>query len=248
MLIVLPPSETKSTGGTGAPLNFEALSFPSLNEIRAGIAADLIELCLGEESEAMAALKLGPKLAEEIHANATLMSSPTAPAIERYTGVLYDALDAPSLSSSARSQLAVGSALFGVVSAEDMIPHYRLSAGSKLPARTGDDVPTMRKRWGKSITQALQERRDEEKLLVDLRSGAYANLGKVPGSISMTVLTEEGKVVSHFNKHYKGVFARIVTSAERSAESIVEVIDIARAGGLDIELDADGNLVYTVRT
>ena len=65
----------------------------------------------------MAALKLGPKLADEVDANAALFTSPTAPALDRYTGVLFDALDAGSLSPAARARLAVGSALFGVVGA-----------------------------------------------------------------------------------------------------------------------------------
>ncbi len=63
------------------------------------------------------------------------------PAIERYTGVLYDALDIGSLRGSAatraRTRLAVGSALFGLVRADDPVPAYRLSASSKLPAQPG---------------------------------------------------------------------------------------------------------------
>ena len=40
------------------------------------------------------ALKLGPKQAAEVDRNRAIRRSPTMPALERYTGVLYDALDA----------------------------------------------------------------------------------------------------------------------------------------------------------
>ena len=59
------------------------------------------------------------------------------PAIDRYTGVLFDALDAPSLDADAREfareTVVVHSALFGLVGALDEIPAYRLSHDSRLP-------------------------------------------------------------------------------------------------------------------
>ena len=61
------------------------------------------------------------------------MLASTTPAILRYTGVLYDALSAGTLPNEALQRLAIGSALFGVVRAGDLIPHYRLSGDTKLP-------------------------------------------------------------------------------------------------------------------
>ena len=107
MLILLPPSEAKSTGGSGAPLDLSSLSWPELADVRRTIADDLVALSADRDA-AMAALKLGPKLANEVDANAALFTSPTAPALDRYTGVLFDALDAGSLSPAARARLAVG--------------------------------------------------------------------------------------------------------------------------------------------
>lgn len=253
MLILLPPSETKASGGDGGPLDFAGLSWPSLNPVREAIAADLVALSSDREA-AMAALKLGPKLAAEVDANAELLSSPTMPALDRYTGVLYDALDAPSLPASARGRLAVGSALFGVVGGLDMIPRYRLSGGSKLPRRDAsgsgagaegskltEPAPTMRARWGAAITDALAD----EPFVVDLRSGAYQQLGKVPGAVTVRV-EKDGKVVSHFNKHYKGELARVLASAPVSAASAADVVDIARAAGLHISPTSATELTLVV--
>ena len=247
MLILLPPSETKSTGGSGAPLDLSSLSWPELADVRRSIADDLVALSADRDA-AMAALKLGPKLADEVDANAALFTSPTAPALDRYTGVLFDALDAGSLSPAARARLAVGSALFGVVGAEDLIPKYRLSGGSKIPLHDGPSAgaaPTMRARWGKSITRALTE--GDHGLIVDLRSGTYMNLGKVPGAITATVLTTDGKVVSHFNKHHKGLLARALADAagtsSRDIGSLDDAVDVARDAGLDARAGDDGIFV-----
>lgn len=242
MLVVLPPSETKAQGGSNSELDFSALSFTSLTPIRRQIAADLVGLSANAEL-AMETLKLGPRLADEVTANAALLSSPTMPALERYTGVLYDALSPADLPAEGRARLAIGSALFGVIGGEDLIPHYRLSGTVKLPYADQPDTPapTMKRRWGTAITEALEQ----VDFLIDLRSGTYANLGKVKNATTMTVLTADNKVVSHFNKHYKGLFARTIALSDDAPSTPSEAVDIARAAGHDVTLD-DGTLIFRV--
>lgn len=231
MLIVLPPSETKSTGGDHPPLNLAELSFPELNPIREDIAEDLVALT---GPEALTALGISEKLAGEVDLNNQLWEQPTAPALTRYTGVLYDALRPEDLSTEQSSSIAIGSALFGVVGAHDFIPHYRLSGGSKLPRRGGDSpVPTMKKRWGSAITEVLA---DYPGLVVDLRSGTYQNLGKLQDATTLRVETPDGKVVSHFNKHYKGVLTREVCLSGETAETPEEFYDLTRELGFETQL------------
>jgi peroxide stress protein YaaA len=92
----------------------------------------------------------------EIDRNAALLSASTLPAISRYSGVLYDALDVGSLRGAAvaraRARLAVGSALFGLLRADDPVPACRLSATSKLP-----DRPTLAARWRPRLEPVLAE-------------------------------------------------------------------------------------------
>ncbi len=232
MLIVLPPSETKAPGGSGPALDLEGLSFPTLTPVRSALIDELSGL---EVTDAMAVLGISEKLRPEAEANRELRTSPTMPALHRYTGVLFDALSAPTLPELAWDRLAVGSALFGVVRAGDLIPRYRLSGGTKLDERT------MRSRWGRLITDALAE----EDFVVDLRSGAYQQLGRVPGAVTVRV-EKDGKVVSHFNKHYKGELARVLASAPVSAASAADVVDIARAAGLDISPTSATELTLVV--
>ena len=114
MLVVFPPSETTAPGGAGAPLDLGKLGFPGLNPAREEIARDLVALCGQRPDEALDVLGISGRKADEVALTAELFDSPTAPALERYTGVLFDALDQESLPESAKGRLAVGSALFGL--------------------------------------------------------------------------------------------------------------------------------------
>lgn len=245
MLIVLPPSETKAQGGDGSPLDFDQLQFPTLNNVRRLVAEDLAAL---EVDEALRVLKISEAKAVEAKLNNELFTSPTMPALLRYTGVLFDALDANSIPRQAWEHMAIGSALFGVIGATDLIPHYRLSGGTKLPYAHGNQgdkpvVPTMKKRWGKTITEALTEVCESGELLIDLRSGTYQQLGPVPAAVTVRVesIQPDGtrKVVSHFNKFYKGKLARelaLATAPGSIPESLDDVADIARLAGFEVEL------------
>ena len=242
MLIVLPPSETKSFGGDHPPLDWDSLSFPELNSVRKQIAADLVAL-----DDPFTVLGISDKLAAEVEANQQLLTSPTAPAILRYTGVLYDALAAGTLPNEALQRLAIGSALFGVVRAGDLIPHYRLSGGTKLPTRSSSTTPTLKSRWGGLITEVLSSADD---LVVDLRSGTYQQLGRLKTAITVRVesVQPDGsrKVVSHFNKHYKGELARVLALSEQDPISIDEVAAIARAAGMTVEITSPTALTLVV--
>ena len=242
MLIVLPPSETKSFGGDHPPLDWDSLSFPELNSVRKQIAADLVAL-----DDPFAVLGISDKLAAEAEANQELLTSPTTPAILRYTGVLYDALSAGTLPNEALQRLAIGSALFGVVRAGDLIPHYRLSGGTKLPTRSSSTTPTLKSRWGGLITEVLSSADD---LVVDLRSGTYQQLGRLKTAITVRVesVQPDGtrKVVSHFNKHYKGELARVLALSEQDPISIDEVAAIARAAGMTVEITSPTALTLVV--
>lgn len=242
MLIVLPPSETKSFGGDHPPLDWDLLSFPELNPVREQIAADLVAL-----DDPFTVLGISDKLAAEVEANQQLLTSPTTPAILRYTGVLYDALSADTLPNEALQRLAIGSALFGVVRAGDLIPHYRLSGGTKLPTRSSSTTPTLKSRWGGLITEVLSSADD---LVVDLRSGTYQQLGRLKTAITVRVesVQPDGsrKVVSHFNKHYKGELARVLALSEQDPTSIDEVAAIARAAGMTVEITSPAALTLVV--
>lgn len=244
MLVLLPPSETKSDGGDGPPLDLGELSMPQLTVTREVLVQALVELAADGEASHRA-LGLGATQADEVERNAKLWVSPTRPALERYTGVLFDALDAASFTRAARDKayrrLAVGSALFGAVRAADPIPAYRLSGGSKLPG-----FGTLASLWRPELSDALLAEADGD-LVVDLRSGVYQQLGPVPGAVTATVLTEKSdgtrKVVSHFNKHHKGLLARALVLTRAEPSDVHGVARVASKAGLRVEVASASELV-----
>ena len=243
VLILLPPSETKSDGGSGAPLDLDRLALPSLLPLRRKLADALVELSADVDAS-IAALGLGPTQVDEIERNARLWTSPTAPALERYTGVLYDALDARSFTRAGRARaharLWIGSALFGAVRASDPIPSYRLSGGSTIP-----HFGTLRSHWKPELSDAILA--EDEGIVVDLRSGTYQQLGPVPGAITATVLTEKPdgsrSVVSHFNKHHKGLLARALTATTAEPRDVKAVARVASKAGLRVEVASSTELI-----
>jgi cytoplasmic iron level regulating protein YaaA (DUF328/UPF0246 family) len=238
VLVLLPPSETKATGGRGVPLDLAALGHPELTSVRRTLLDALVALS-ADVDRSVVALGLGPKQSHEVARNAHLLSSPTMPALLRYTGVLYDALDVRTLTPRARARLSVASALFGLLRATDPVPAYRLSAGSALPGLGG-----LRTLWRPVLTPALAA---VDELVVDLRSGAYAALGPAPGAVTATVLTERADgsrtVVSHLNKSHKGRLARALVSSRAEPSDAAGVARVAARAGLRVELTGEHGLV-----
>lgn len=241
MLVVLPPSETKATGGRGAPLDLDALSFPALNPVRRELVDAVVDLA-DDVPGSREALGISERQDDEIERNASLWTAPTAPALRRYTGVLYDALDARSLTTAARRRIAVCSTLFGLVMGTDPIPAYRLSSSSALPGRGG-----LRTVWRPALGPVLAGL-DEH--VVDLRSGGYAALAPVPGATTLDVVSEadDGSrtTVSHANKSYKGHAARLLASTRRRPKDTKGVLAVLADAGLRVERADDTSLLLVV--
>ncbi len=242
MLILLPPSETKLAGGTGAPLDLSALGFPELNPVR----LELLDACAALADDLPAArVALGVAAAKdaEIGWNAVLRTSGTMAALDRYTGVLYDNLAARTLTkvqrARAEQRLLLTSSLFGQLRATDPIPSYRLSAGSKLPGRA-----TLASGWRPVLSPALAGLDD---LVLDLRSGAYATFAPLPSAISVSVLSENGSgdrsVVSHFSKATKGLLARALCISRAELTTVSAVVRATRTAGFRVERTGDRALV-----
>lgn len=192
-------------------------------------------------------LKLSARQRGAIDDNAALCTAPTMPAIDRYTGVLFDALDAGSLDESARTWLGahalIQTAPLGPVSALDPIPTYRLAAGTSLPG-----LAPLRRLWAEPTRAALHAVRG---LVVDLRSEAYAALGPIPGGVASTylrVVTEgpdgTARALNHFNKKAKGELTRLLASDRPSLASPDDLVAwgesvgiVLRAGARDGETE-----------
>jgi cytoplasmic iron level regulating protein YaaA (DUF328/UPF0246 family) len=243
VLVLLPPSETKAFGGDRPPLALDGLSYPELTPARRKLVDELAALS-GDAPTGLAALGLSERQSGELARNADLWSAPTLPALARYTGVLYAALDAGSLRLAQRDRLAVASALFGLLAADDPIPAYRLSATATLPG-----LGSVRSVWRPVLAPVLAELAG---LVIDLRSGSYAALGPVPGAVTVDVVSDDGhgsrRTVSHHNKSHKGLLARLLATAPREVSDTAGVARIARRGGLRVHRTGEHELELIVGT
>ena len=211
VLILLPPSEGKTTPGSGRPLAWRSLAFPELTSTRKRLCA-----------------AVDPHLAKT-HA---------APAIEIYSGVLYAALDAASLTATQRArldeQVLISSALFGLLRPGDRIPSYSLPAAGKVRG-----LGSLTMLWREQITEILVS---APRPILDLRSGAYQAFGTVPHDTSVVgrvLLERNGKrsVVSHHNKATKGRAVRALITTRSRHRTIDDIAATLEAAGMTCELN-----------
>ena len=235
MLILLPPSETKRPGGVGVSIDKACIIWAALDPTRDILISELGELCKAPDLAAKA-LKLGKKSQADIEANLALMTSGTMPALERYTGVVFDAIGYDSLSPQglkrAEQQLFIQSALFGLLPAMEQIPYYRFSAGTKL---AGINLASL---W-QDAHQAVWPRLSGP--ILDMRSKAYVALNPIPEGIASfyvdVVDSDQGRALNHFNKKAKGSFVR--AALENGLDSIDDVPRIAKLAGLSAKIQSD---------
>ena len=191
MLILLPPSEGKNKPAGRKSINLAGLVFPKeLNEVRSRMLSQV------------------------------LAKAPTAPAIEVYSGVLYQALDCGSLSSSAKlrgeKSVLIISAIFGVLHPQDQIPYY------KAKIKSSDWKPAL-----KPLLDGLGA-----DLIIDCRSATYAGVWQPEPTKTVAIRVfkrEQGKlsVITHLSKKYRGELTRLILKSRKSPKTPIELLVIA---------------------
>ena len=251
MRILLPPSETKRLGGGNSSLSLEGLSSPELTPARTSVIQATKRLA-GRRAEAQRVLKISDKQVHRLDENKHILTSPTMPAIERYTGVLYDALDVQTCAADARAwideHVSIQSALFGLVVATDEIPSYRLSASTALPGLSYKRKPTTLKRLWVDAHQGIFA--SAKGAVLDLRSKDYAALAPLESGVEATwvnVVTRDEagvtRALNHFNKAAKGMLVRLIAHEQPELKSIDDFVSWASAVGLDCARESDGQLM-----
>ena len=237
MLLLLPPSETKRQGGSYPSISQVTPSFSGLMESRDQLI-DALQLVSQNGELGSKLLKLSPKRLGELQVNLEIRDAATLPALERYSGVLYSAIEYETLDDAAirraRDTVLIQSALFGLISAADLIPNYRFSVSTKLPGIAA------KAHWAKATVAVFDRLRDYP--LIDLRSKQYAELSPIPGNLEsyeVEVLTESPdgtmRPLNHFNKKAKGQFVRQFLTAKDEPKTIADLISVAAYIGMKLE-------------
>ncbi len=199
-------------------------------------------------NRAVAAAALGLSKAQyfEVDRNRALRYSPILPSIDRYTGVLYDALDAGSLPETAREfaadRVIIHSALFGLLRASDPIPAYRLSHDSRLPGHP------LGRTWRRVVSEELERLPG---LILDLRSESYVALGPAPEQAYFLRVVTDGadgtrRALNHFNKTAKGEFVRELMLGLTDHPDATSILAWAADSGIRLKTGVPGELQLVV--
>jgi hypothetical protein len=238
VLILLPPSEGKTSPRRGKPVD---LGLGPLADARREVRDALVELCRGPEDRALRTLGLSPGQIEDVRSNARLEELPSAPAERVYSGVLYDALGLTALDASAHrralARVAVISSLYGVVRPGERITAYRLGGAVSLPGVGG-----IAAHWRRHLDPVLTDLAGRG-LVVDLRSSTYAGFWRPAPDLAARVVTvrvlheSQGRrqVVSHFNKATKGRLVRSLLEDGRDARTPTAFARLLRELGWHVE-------------
>jgi cytoplasmic iron level regulating protein YaaA (DUF328/UPF0246 family) len=215
VLILLPPSESKTGRARGRTARPDLVSFPELAPTRATVAEVLARV--SAQPDAAALLGVSANLHSDIADNLRLDSAPTLPVANLYTGVLYEALDLSSMDSASRRRanrwLVVISALYGALRPADRVPPYRLSMGVSLAG-----LGPLAALWRAPLTEVLPGLAGRG-VIVDCRSSTYVAAWAPQGDLATRWVQVRVPGATHMAKHTRGLVARHVCEAGVNART-----------------------------
>ena len=210
MKILIPPSEGKSKIKSTGPL-FSDTNYVFEKEVRQIVR--LLELIDNEDLKSI--YGTSQEKAEMFHRqNEDIFKSRCVPAIERYTGVVYEHLDWNSLSEKAKGfmekNVLIFSGLFGATSPLTLIPDYKLKM----------NVLSLQYHWNPILTEALKD----EELIFDLLPQVYRKAYTPNKNVFQVEFIVENKgkktLAGHYGKAVKGKFIKYL--AENNVKNIKE--------------------------
>tara|TARA_Y100001970_G_C14161619_1_gene818872 strand:+ start:888 stop:1586 length:699 start_codon:yes stop_codon:yes gene_type:complete len=211
MKILIPPSEgktkTKSTSIKFADTNFKFARH--VNQV-----VRLLELI--DDEDLRSVYGTSPEKALGFHRqNQDIFNSPCAPAIERYTGVVYEHIDWSSLSEKAKQYMEkhvlIFSGLFGLLTPQTLIPDYKLKM----------NVLSLQHHWNPILTENLNSEKPVIDLLPQVHRKAYKPNKDNVINVDFIIINKGKKTAAgHFGKAVKGEFIKYM--AENNILSVDE--------------------------
>lgn len=213
LALLLPPSEGKAPGGRGAGWDPASGRFRRLADERRSVAKALVEADGGTEKM----LGARGELYEQARAaNRSVIGAPVLPAWRRFTGVVWTALDPPTLTPEAtkraRSSVVVVSALTGLSAWSDPVPDFRLKLSANAPG-----VGRLDAFWRTPLSAALNHhlrRRTVVDLLPQEHRAAWVPDPARYRLVRPHFTTRSGAPGGHAAKHAKGRLARALLEGD----------------------------------
>ena len=213
IVILLPPSEGKAPGGSGAGWEPTAGEFADLAPARLRVA-NALRRARGGTKKMLGAN--GELLARSREANRALIGAPTMPAWQRFSGVVWEGLDPPGLTAGARRRAEAGvivvSAVTGLSAWDDPVPDFRLKLSASLPP-----MGRLAAFWEKPLSAALNARL-EGRTVVDLLPNEHRAAWVADPTryhlVRPQLATPDAKPAGHAGKATKGRLARALLESD----------------------------------
>jgi len=223
MKILLAPAETKQSGGECKELDIKCL-YDFQNTI-----LDAYEEHIKNSTIEELSLWFGIKKLKDVQKyKRSLKDLPTMKAIQRYTGVAFEAIDYNNLNNDAQKlideNLYIYSNLFGIVKADFCIPEYKFKQGAILPNINNE------KFYKEHLKDILDDTLGDE--ILDLSATYYTKYYKPSANVITYKFLKDGKVVSHWAKHYRGEMVKQI--ALNNINSFKELLDF-KFDGLELQ-------------
>lgn len=216
VLILLPPSESKSLRARGKPADPQRVSFPELAPTRAEVATTLARISAHPDAPAL--LGVSANLRADVAHNTRLDSAPAVPVADLYAGVLYEAFGLRSMDLTARRRanrwIVVVSALYGALRLTDKIPPYRLSMGANL-----GELGPLAALWRGPLAAVLPTAAGRG-VIVDCRSSPYTAAWVPQGDLAARWVQIRVPGATHLAKHTRGLVARHLCEAGPDARTV----------------------------
>jgi len=196
MLILIPPSEGKAKIQSSNIL-FKDTNFKYEREVKQVVR----HLSILNQEDLRSIYGTSQEKSEIFHRqNQDVFNSHCAPAIERYTGVVYEYIDWESLDKTAKKYMEkhvrIFSGLFGLLTPQTLIPNYKLKM----------NVLSLQFHWNPIITEALKDEDVVFDLLPQVHRKAYKPSENVI-KVDFSVINKGKKTAAgHFGKAVKGKF------------------------------------------
>ena len=193
-LILLAPSEDKAAGGHAGRLS----ESPAQRWVRERLADLVVH---GTPEAQRRAFDVKDALLEKAKAEALALkgSTPLLPALARYQGVAFDALDAASLSPETWEQVFILSNLRGLVRGDELVPPYKLKLGG---------LPGLKPHWRKALAPQLAKLLIGETWAILPQGHADLLAGWGRPRHTVEIVDGNGRTISHWSKLYRGLLAR----------------------------------------
>tara|TARA_X000001036_G_scaffold437022_1_gene481410 strand:+ start:1271 stop:1966 length:696 start_codon:yes stop_codon:yes gene_type:complete len=209
MLILIPPSEGKAKIKSSKVI-FKDTNFKYEHEVKQVIR----HLSILDQEDLRSIYGTSQEKSDIFHRqNQDIFKSHCAPAIERYTGVVYEYIDWDTLDKKSQSymekHIKIFSGLFGLLTPQTLIPNYKLKM----------NVLSLQFHWNPIITEALKNEDVIFDLLPQVHRKAYTPSKNVI-KVDFSVINKGKKTAAgHFGKAVKGKFIRYL------AKNNIQTID-----------------------